>query len=72
MGLHAHNAGSSGSIPGQGTRIPHATRCDQKINKDLKLKKKKRNIWPQRAMTGWRGVAATHRRSLGAPGPPYV
>ena len=25
LGLHASNAGDSGLIPGQGTKIPHAT-----------------------------------------------
>ena len=28
--LCASNAGSMGSIPGQGTKIPHAMRCGQK------------------------------------------
>ena len=31
--LHASNARSTGSIPGQGTKIPHATRCGQKTKK---------------------------------------
>ena len=26
--LHASNAGDMGSIPDQGTKIPHATHCD--------------------------------------------
>ena len=34
--LHASNAGGMGSIPGQGTKIPHASRPKKK-----KLKKKK-------------------------------
>ena len=34
--LHASTAGGMGSIPGQGTRIQHATRCSQKqTNKQL-------------------------------------
>ena len=28
--LHASDAGGLGSIPGQGTKTPHATRCSQK------------------------------------------
>ena len=32
LGLHTSNAGGTGSIPGQGTEIPRATRCSQKIN----------------------------------------
>ena len=31
--LHASNAGVSGSIPGQGTKIPHAVLCGQKKKK---------------------------------------
>ena len=34
LGLHASNAGSVGSIPGWGTKIPHAAWCGQK-NKQL-------------------------------------
>ena len=37
--LHASNAGSMGLIPGQGTKIPHATWWGQKIKQ---IKKKKR------------------------------
>ena len=29
--LHTSSAGDSGSIPGQGTKIPHATHHSQKI-----------------------------------------
>ena len=32
--LHTSNAGYGGSIPGQGTKIPHAARCSQKQNKN--------------------------------------
>ena len=32
--LHAANAGDLGSIPGQGTKIPHAAQCGQKILKN--------------------------------------
>ena len=41
--LHATSAGGTGSIPGQGTKIPHAACCSQKIRfqKDIKKKKKK-------------------------------
>ena len=28
--LHASTAGATGSIPGQGTKIPHAAQCGQK------------------------------------------
>ena len=31
--LNAPTAGDMGSIPGRGTKIPHATRWGQKINK---------------------------------------
>ena len=30
--LHASNAGGAGSIPGRGTKIPHAVWCGQKKN----------------------------------------
>ena len=30
-GLHAASAGGTGSVPGQGTKIPHATWHGQKI-----------------------------------------
>ena len=30
--LHASNAGDLDSVPGQGTKIPHAAWCGQKIN----------------------------------------
>ena len=32
------NAGDMNSIPGQGTKIPHATQCDQKNNEEEILK----------------------------------
>ena len=38
LGLHASTAGGVGSIPGQGTKIPHASQCGQK-------KKKKKYIY---------------------------
>ena len=28
---HAYNAGNMGLIPGQGTKIPHAVQCGQKV-----------------------------------------
>ena len=31
--LHASTAGGTGLIPGWGTKIPHATRCGQKLKK---------------------------------------
>ena len=31
--LHAANAGGTGSIPGGGTKIPHAAWCGQKVKK---------------------------------------
>ena len=33
LGLHASTAGGTGSIPGQGTKIPHALWHDQKQNR---------------------------------------
>ena len=33
--LHAPNAGGTSSIPGQGTKIPHATQLSQKKKKIL-------------------------------------
>ena len=36
--LHASTPGSMGSVPGQGTKIPHATWHTPKINKTLKKK----------------------------------
>ena len=39
--LCAANAGGTGSIPGQGTKIPHALQCSQKIEK--KKRKKETN-----------------------------
>ena len=45
LGRHASTAGGTGSIPGQGTKILHATQCSQEIKK-IKIKalsiKKKR------------------------------
>ena len=35
--LHTSTANSTGSIPGQGTKIPHAVLCNQKENKDSDL-----------------------------------
>ena len=32
------------SVPGQGTKIPHATKHDQKINRALPIKKKVSNV----------------------------
>ena len=45
--LHASNAGSMGLIPGQGTKIPHATWWGQKIKQIKKKKKdlKKKEKW---------------------------
>ena len=37
LGLHAFTAQGPGSIPGRGTKIPHATRRGQKI-KENKIK----------------------------------
>ena len=37
------NAGGVGSIPGQGTKVPHAAGCGQKS-----LKKKKKNLISKR------------------------
>ena len=34
LSLHASKAGSASSIPGQGTKIPHAARCGQKGKKE--------------------------------------
>ena len=42
LGLRASTAGGTGSIPGQGTKIPHAARHGQKILK-FKIKFKKDN-----------------------------
>ena len=39
--LHAANAEGMGSIPGQGTKIPHAVKCSQKINNNSNFKIKK-------------------------------
>ena len=36
MRLHASNAGGAGSIPGRGTKIPHAVRLSQKKKIDLR------------------------------------
>ena len=35
--LHAANAGGTGSIPGGGTKIPHAAWCGQKVKKKKKV-----------------------------------
>ena len=35
----ASNAGGMGLIPGQGTEVPHAAECGQK------LKKKRKKVW---------------------------
>ena len=39
LGLLTSPAGSMGSIPGGGTKIPHATLCDQKIKINKKEQK---------------------------------
>ena len=39
--LCASNAGDAGSIPGQETKIPHATQRSQKVKKNKKMKIKK-------------------------------
>ena len=36
--LHTSSAGGAGLIPGQGTRIPHATRHSQKVRKKERKK----------------------------------
>ena len=41
--LCASNAGGVGSIPGQGTKTPHATKHDQKTRTKKKKKKPKGN-----------------------------
>ena len=33
--LHARNAGTAGSIPGRGTKIPRATRRSQKVKRTI-------------------------------------
>ena len=35
--FHASTAGGMGSIPGQGTEIPHATWCNQKLKELVKI-----------------------------------
>ena len=37
LGLCSSSAGDMGSIPGRGTRIPHAGRCGQKLKIQSKL-----------------------------------
>ena len=41
--LHISNAGDAGSVPGQGTKIPHAVQCSHKIKNILNLNKKNRS-----------------------------
>ena len=41
LSLRAPNAGSMGSIPGAGTKIPHASWYGQKFFKKIKTKKPK-------------------------------
>ena len=43
--LPAPNAGGMGSIPGQGTKIPHAARCSQKKLKMCRNSGKAPQIW---------------------------
>ena len=38
LGLCPSNAGSVGSIPGQGTKIPHVLWCSQKMKKKKKIR----------------------------------
>ena len=33
LGFHASTAGGAGSVPGGGTKMPHATQCSQEIKK---------------------------------------
>ena len=44
LGLCASTVGGAGSIPGQGTKIPHATWHGQKINRSLKKKERERGF----------------------------
>ena len=47
--LCTSNAGGMGLIPGQGTEIPHATRCGLKINKGIPPKDSTRFLYaPQK------------------------
>ena len=41
--LHASNAGGMGSIPGQGTKIPQAMQCGQKIKE--RKKENQATLW---------------------------
>ena len=50
--LCASNAGGAGSIPGQGTKIPHASWHGQKLKKKKKNRLKGRN-----RKTSWEAVA---------------
>ena len=43
LGFHASTAGVTGSIPGGGTKIPHATLCGQKKKKKKKPEGEKTN-----------------------------
>ena len=45
LGLHASTAGGTGSIPGQGTKILHASRRSQKKKKGKKENIVKRQLW---------------------------
>ena len=82
LGLCPSNAGGVGSIPGQGTKIPHVLWCSQKMKK-----KKKKNqspdayihpkllVWSKADSLGWEkssggcdGDGRVHRQGRG-PGP---
>ena len=47
LGFHASSAGGLGSVPDQGTRIPHATWCGQKEEnaKGFWCEKKLNSYW---------------------------
>ena len=60
------SAGSVGSIPDQGTKIPHAVRCSQ--NKKIKAKKKANKDICVHFLLKWQ-EAAGHVLSLEPEGP---
>ena len=62
LGLCASTAGGMGSIPGQGTKIPHAVWHGQKQNQDQKQTKQKYARMDPRTQRNILGIIFTYKK----------
>ena len=70
--LHTPNAGGTGSIPGRGSKIPHAMRCGQKKKKAEASNKGHCTGLGTRWRWGWKGTEVKGLvRARGAMGRPW-